>query len=371
MAERSARVARSGVEGRATIAALTGIRALAAFWVVLFHFRVELVALLPGLRPMLPFAAAGRVGVDLFFVLSGFILAYNYADRFRTVRRGAYGRFLWLRLARIYPVHLVTLGALVAVVAGMRAVGMPANPPGMYTAEAVVSNLLLVNAWPGMSLTWNYPAWSISAEWFAYLLFPFAALLLARVRSARAALVGAAAALAVMYGVFVAFPTGWPFPAPLVRIGAEFLAGMLLWAALRHGFGRRWGWSLIAAVTFAGIIAVGTALEAAGYNAIWVVPLLALLIVAVARGTGWLSRWLGSRHMVFFGQVSYALYMTHALCQLALTRVLPPDAYAGSGLLVRLGVVAAYTAVIMGVAVGVYKLVEIPSREWMRRRLAD
>jgi peptidoglycan/LPS O-acetylase OafA/YrhL len=199
---------------RTAIDALTGIRAFAAMWVVLFHFRTEIVALLPGVSPILSVAAAGRLGVDLFFILSGFILTYNYLDEFRTLRLRDYGRFLWLRLARIYPVHLFALAAVVAIVVAAKTIGLPVNPAHMYTTPTVVTNVLMVHAWTGMELTWNYPAWSISAEWFAYLAFPVAALALGRVRSARLALAGAVVAIAAMYAVFVLFPTGWPFPAP-------------------------------------------------------------------------------------------------------------------------------------------------------------
>jgi peptidoglycan/LPS O-acetylase OafA/YrhL len=351
---------------RSAIDALTGIRALAAFWVVLFHFRAELTTLLPALRPVLPFATAGRLGVDLFFVLSGFILAYNYVG---TVRLRGYGRFLWLRLARIYPVHLVTLVILVVAVIGMRTVGRSPNPASMYTAEAVLTNLLMVNAWTGMELTWNYPAWSISAEWFAYLLFPFLALGLARLRSARVALLLAAASLATMFAVFLAFPTGWPFPAPLVRIGAEFVAGALLCHVYRSTLGRTWRWGTIAAGLTVAVVVGATWLEATGRNSIWVTPLLAALIVAVARADSGPGNWLARPTMVYFGQVSYALYMTHGIGQLILVRLLPPHAFGGSNVALRVGIVVVYVVALLAAAIAMFRYVEEPGRHWMRRRV--
>ena len=70
---------------RPPLPALTGLRAVAAVWVVLFHYRDDLLALVPGLAPFDTFMRAGYLGVDLFFPLSGFVLAYTYADRMRSL----------------------------------------------------------------------------------------------------------------------------------------------------------------------------------------------------------------------------------------------------------------------------------------------
>jgi peptidoglycan/LPS O-acetylase OafA/YrhL len=352
------------------IEALTGLRAFAAIWVVAFHFRSEITTMLPGLRAVLPAAEAGRIGVDLFFVLSGFILAYNYAGTFGSLSARSYGRFLWLRLARIYPVHLVTLAALVAVVLAMRAIGMTPEPVNQYSDATIWSNLLMVHAWWGMELTWNYPAWSISAEWLAYLLFPVIMLALSRVRSPYAAVAGVVASYIGMYTIYVMFPTHWPFPVPLVRIGGEFLAGVFLYLVYQTGGDQTWRWSRIAPAALGGLIAVATILEAVGQSAIWSAPLCAILILALARARGWLSDLLGSRWAVYLGKVSYSLYMTHALCQLALTRAFPPETFAGSDLPVRLTAVACYAAVVLVIAVVVYHFIEEPSRKFMRRRVA-
>ena len=79
---------------------LTTMRFFAAAWVVLYHYWPLLVA---GEKPAL--VARGYLGVELFFVLSGFILSHVYLESFGA-RTFSYGRFLWARLARIYPVHL-------------------------------------------------------------------------------------------------------------------------------------------------------------------------------------------------------------------------------------------------------------------------
>ena len=94
------------------IKALTGLRIIAAVWVVLFHFRPMLHDAAPRFGDALaPVLNCGAQGVDLFFILSGFVLAtWNYLDRMGPSWSGrAALRFLWLRLARVWPVYLVTL----------------------------------------------------------------------------------------------------------------------------------------------------------------------------------------------------------------------------------------------------------------------
>ena len=351
---------------RTPIAALTGIRAVAAVWVVLFHFRAELVTLLPALEPLTPFAAAGRLGVDLFFVLSGFILAFNYADRFRSFSAGDYGRFLWLRLARVYPVHLFTLAVLVVTVVGIRAIGMTANPPELYTVPALFTNLLMVNAWTGMELTWNYPAWSISAEWFAYLLFPLIALAFARfgVRTAPRALAGVLITLAV--GLPLIDAASGREGVPLIRVGVEFLAGCFLFVLYRHT--RRRG-GLHAWVLPLSFVLVAALVWLSDARTLVVAPALVLVVWSAAQATGPLAGWLASRPMVFWGQVSFALYMTHAIVIFVLKHVVAPEDVAGSALVVRLAVLAGYLGTMAVVAVAAFLLVERPSREWLRLRL--
>ena len=126
--------------------ALTGIRGLAAWAVVLFHLRVSLVTVLPGWG--MAIAAKGYLAVDLFFMLSGFVLWYNYADRLRSGGWAATSQFWWRRVARIWPLHAAILTlfvayALLAVWRGLAA-GKPAgnNPwgEGANTLEWTLSS---------------------------------------------------------------------------------------------------------------------------------------------------------------------------------------------------------------------------------------
>ena len=111
--------------------------------------------------------ASGYLWVDFFFLLSGFILCHVHAEEFIPGQM-PYRKFLIKRIARIYPLHLFTLFALL----------LPIFHPQTTTrthgaAMTFVSNGLLVHAWGVLDeLTWNYPSWSISAEWATYLLFP-------------------------------------------------------------------------------------------------------------------------------------------------------------------------------------------------------
>src|SRR5471032_1559875 len=82
---------------------LTALRFFAAMWVVLYHYWPNLNG-----EHMPALVAHGYLGVELFFVLSGFILCHVYLDQFAS-GRFRYGGFLWARLARVYPLHIAAL----------------------------------------------------------------------------------------------------------------------------------------------------------------------------------------------------------------------------------------------------------------------
>ena len=146
--------------------ALTGLRGVAAIYVMFHHYFLGL--------PFHPggdaFLAHGYLAVDLFFVLSGFVLALNYAEIFEggfsLVR---YRTFLERRLARVYPLYCV----LTLLAAALVALGWLDWRSPLHPLVALLRNCFMIQVWNlGPSL--DPPAWSISAEWFAYLLFPLA-----------------------------------------------------------------------------------------------------------------------------------------------------------------------------------------------------
>jgi peptidoglycan/LPS O-acetylase OafA/YrhL len=85
---------------------LTGMRLFAAGWVVLYHFQGWLLMLFPFLHPLAPFFGLGYNAVPFFFLLSGFILSHNY---FSVYSVSYHPKFVFLRFARLWPVHFTTL----------------------------------------------------------------------------------------------------------------------------------------------------------------------------------------------------------------------------------------------------------------------
>ena len=124
-----------------------------------------------------PYVAAtpliGRLhlAVDLFFVISGIVIAERYADRITgTVD---YFRFMSRRVARLYPLHLATLAFYVAIGVLVWSGKLHPVDAARYNPQAILPNLLLTHAWlPSGVISFNYVSWSISAEFFVYLAFP-------------------------------------------------------------------------------------------------------------------------------------------------------------------------------------------------------
>lgn len=365
------------------IRALTGLRIVAAVWVVLFHFRPMLGDASPGFRDALaPVLDCGAQGVDLFFILSGFVLTWNYLDRMGrswSVRANLY--FLWLRLARVWPVYLVTLHlAAVWVIFTLHVGHVPSPEAGQLTAISYVRQILLVQLWfqpyfDGSS--WDGPAWSISAEWLAYLLFGLLILVIFRMKHATRARglmwLAFAASLPPVVLLLASgqFYTPWSW---LPRIVTQFAAGALACAAVRRlrptdRARRIAGYlSVLVGVAIVGILYLLHAHPLAGVeDSGGVVDVLFVpLVISLAIGVGSLPALLSTRLMVFGGQISFCLYMVHELVHTAWGWAVQQYELALQDQPWKWNVVG-LLAIALGAAILLYHFVEEPGRRWMRR----
>ena len=287
---------------------LTGLRGLAALWVIGFHYTL---GPLSPLSPQhgVPVLRAGYLGVDLFFFLSGFVIWHVHGDDFRRPSAVAFRHFLGLRLARLYPVYAFTMVLFLAIVLIGPLLGDTGLNPQNYQAGQFAVDLFLLQSW-GLSshLNWNYPAWSVSAEMFCYLLFPFAVPLLGRLGT-RAAAVLAGLILLAIAGLYF-FPYGETMnevlgaPA-LSRALLEFLEGCLLRRLIgQAGIGRiPWGLPIVA-LLLATAIAFVCRSPLAGFLPILLFP---ALILAASRQDSLIGRLAATPPLVAIGTASYSL----------------------------------------------------------------
>jgi len=353
------------------IGALTGVRALAAIWVVLFHIQAELTATFPGAQAFIEAAfASGYLGVDLFFILSGFIISYNYADWFATASPRRYATFLWARLARIYPVHLFTLALmLIFVVTRQDVFDLAVRMPERFTLDLLFENLALVQAWAlPIDTSWNVPAWSISAEWAGYLLFPIFVALVGVLRRPVTMLV--AIPLLILVPALVYLATDYPgtMAYGLPRFAAEFTVGCLLFRLYRLQIWRAAPWGAIGLGAFALTVVLGGVSARLGLEPFTWAPLaLATLVYGLAWEHGAFSAVLRRPWALYWGTVSYSLYMVHGMVLSMFRHYFTPTVFAASDLSVRIFLVTMLVAAIALLAAATYHWVERPSRALMRR----
>ncbi len=306
---------------RQHLRALTGIRFLAALWVLAFHAMPRMA--LP--TPVRQFVEAGYLGVSLFFVLSGFVLTHVYeaqvaAPPFRT------WTFLRARFARVYPGYSAAL--ILAIPLFVHDTTLAGAPRGATLAGVCSATLTMTQAWiPGWGCSWNCPGWSLSVEAFFYLSFPVLAPWVLRQTDRALAVVATGAVVTLaLFGALMAEDTpavlkpaadffqhlplnSWT---PILRL-PEFVIGICSARLLRHRDGRSrlcswWGPGAVALIV---LVVLETAAWQGGLarTAALVVP-SALLIAALADPTR--ETWLGSPLFVRLGNASYSLYLIHA-----------------------------------------------------------
>jgi peptidoglycan/LPS O-acetylase OafA/YrhL len=352
-------------QSHAGLDALTTLRFLAAFRVMMYHI-VNWQTKSFWLRALMD----TPLGVSYFFISSGFFLTYTHSP---AAARGTFDtRRFWLkRGVRILPVYYLGLIVALPLLVG----------GGAVTIGKTFATIFLLQAWfPASALYWNYPAWALSALAFFYLVFP-ALLLATRTTSRRtiwwfAALAWAATivpglAYAVINPDHLSVVTRYSRAPwidvlrynPLARL-PEFVLGVLSARVyLRAGGFTTRGTAVLCAALLAlsGGMVVAQLLPYTVVNNGFLDPLLIVLLAALASG-GRVARALSHPWLVFLGNTSYCLYLVHA-----------PLVYIAHALWPQYRRVPAFVAALVLVAIGVsillHRFVEVPITRALSARL--
>jgi peptidoglycan/LPS O-acetylase OafA/YrhL len=304
------------------ITPLTSLRGIAAVAVTGYH----LFWMWAGVT----FFSRAYLGVDFFFLLSGFVLAHVYQEGV------SLRSFFIARVARTYPLHLFMLVLF-----------LPAFGKGpSYETFPLLCNLAMTQVICGVG-SWNPPSWSLSAEWFAYLLFPFALapvqrcppwLAVTALVCCVAVMAASAEHLSATFGILA-----------LCRSMPEFLIGMIAYRAFQAR------WMTHPAWLAAAVLAMGFTSWLGGRD-IFLVLEMAVAIVACSS-----FRPLEWRPLVFLGEISYSLYMVHVLVGAASA---PMAGLVG----IRNASVVATLASILSItfATLTYRYIELPARTKLR-----
>jgi peptidoglycan/LPS O-acetylase OafA/YrhL len=298
-------------QSREFFRALESLRGIAALGVVLLHIAFAWTFPLYDLG----FIRNGYLMVDLFFVLSGFVICHRYGSRIETGRDAA--QFVWVRFGRLYPLHLiflfVFLGFEVAKYIGETQYGLIAHSKAFTSNNtfSFMSNLLLIQ---GLGVhdkdTYNLPAWSISTEFYVYIIF--AAILL--LFKARVAMVSASGLLIF---ASITLDSG-KLDHNIFRCVEGFFVGVITYhcyVALSTRqlpeLERRWYKHLPGILSCAGLIVFLSMKNGNGFDAL-ILPLVGLLILSITvTPKGLLSTILEVAPLVWVGKVSYSIYMVH------------------------------------------------------------
>lgn len=359
------------------IGALTSLRAPLAWWVVLYHLAAPtqwLGQILPP-GPVLELLGCGYVAVDVFFLLSGYILGRVYAD----IAQGQGRAYAVARLARLWPLHLFALLVCLPFAVGTWGWSLP-------VVLAVCA--LGLQAWiPPWSLAINPPAWSIADEAFFAAVFPACQQLLRRIT--RPAFLMGLVIVAWLAGLFLTWAvahgtTAWTWSAveshgatgpwedlvrffPLVRV-TEFLAGMALaaWHRQVDGSGDgRWLVPLGLGLLLAPLLCAGATLPYLLVHNGLLLPGAAALIIGLCDRR-WAGTWLCHPLALLLGRASFAMYLLHTpvmMCCNSLFKRLPHAWETGPWTMTLI-----YLALVQASAVAAHVWLEEPARRFVRRR---
>lgn len=376
---------------------LTALRGVAAILVALLHFHFFL-------GPVMPYGKANFIDnlylmVDLFFILSGFIMCYVYEDSFKIgIQKRKYKNFLVARLARIYPLHIFTLLAEVCIFLFLIAVGklefLPLPSQNMYNLNAIPTNLVFMHTLGFHDfVSWNSPSWSLGAEWWAYVLFPFLFVAFKKLKYKNwfiglgIAIIGWLCIEFILASMepFMHFPPDpnkksldviWHFGT--IRGIVGFIAGMAVWqlytkSKFKPFFGNGW------VFFFLTVLAI-LSMHFKWYNTSTVI-IFSIMILSAAYGSKTIDKFFAFRVLKKLGDWSFSIYLWHmVIINIILVSFVYQKTEPVKAFLLRpfqnekpfTIILFLLIFLIMTSFVGwlSFKYIETPTRKWIRRKFA-
>jgi peptidoglycan/LPS O-acetylase OafA/YrhL len=362
--------------GKVRLDALDSLRGLSALMVVLFHANFS------SLLYDLPIIRQSYLFVDFFFVLSGFIMYYNYGTLTDTT---SFRQFIGMRFFRLYPLHFALLMAFVgvnALHAFIRWIGNGTPAASGDTGFDLVLNLVLMNGLDIRPSSFNTPSWSISTEFWTYVLFGSIVLGFRNVRKFTMAIIFACVCICALvavyrhYGEMKGFVL---FSFPRCVFGF-FLGAAMGTLVVPAKIARVDGSSTIGtALQAAAILAAVAALTVVGYSAFEVfLPVLFAAVVGtfVIWPHSRLTQALSNRPLLWLGKHSYSIYMVHwfVLTQIAailhaVFHVPVIDRRFELAPTIGLAITILSIAIVLIAASQTYRFIEDPGRRFGRRIL--
>jgi peptidoglycan/LPS O-acetylase OafA/YrhL len=402
---------------RPDVPALTGLRFLAAFSVLLAHGLAATVASdEPPEGAVLWLMQSSGFGMTLFFVLSGFVIHYNYAGLVTDGRLRGIAAFFWARFARLYPLFLLMM--LVYVLVSQRHVAYWTGHPEQINAifQALPYFLLSIQSWiykliDGGALIdairgGSPPTWSISTEWFFYFAYPCIAWLILRARRPTAILLVAGLWCvlwtALSTGLYDRIPQidAWAvarfgpvagvqnkddsfvrwllYVSPYLRIG-EFVLGAItaqLYVALlsrdatrrESAVGGAVFWAAALSVFLINYLAYSPEVPLTIFRKMAMnfalAPSVALLVFCAARYQSAASRLLTSRPAIALGEASYSIYLVHSIVLISAVKLTGNVVHGSAYNVVKLIVLM---AIVVAISLLLYAYYEAPARRWLRQ----
>jgi len=359
---------------------LTPLRGIAALWVVVFHFSEIVVKFVSTDRSLL--LTKGYLMVDLFFIMSGFIIYHVYQQSFLSGVSGTNFRpFIVARFARVYPLHFFTLLLFVIIL-----VPLAGWDPVFSNPRAIPTNLLLIHSFGiHKGFNWNVPSWSISAEWWAYMVFPFLAVFIYRKRRMAITLMALFAVLAYLSIMFwiprvnMFDPTAphrqnldVTFDYGFLRGLAGFISGMILYKFYEAGFLAEAFQKDISAIVVMVACIISMHL---GWNDGFNVILFVGVVFAFAHNNGKLHILCNGRIAQYLGKISYSIYLMQLFPLIPLWGglklpglVYNADHSATAGFWTGVGYCLIYMVIVIGLASLTYYTIEKPCRKFFNRK---
>ncbi len=300
---------------------LTPLRAFAAIAVVYFHFNEIFVQFVSPEKTML--LRKCYLMVDLFFIMSGFIMLHVYGESFsKALHWESFRKFIKARFARLYPLHLFTLTIAVLMFYLSNAPVIPIEAR-INNPMAIPTHLLLLQSFGFHDIfTWNVPSWSISAEWWAYMVFPFLALLLARNKRIGIILI-TLLIITIYFSILYLVPKTNVFVPTLPNLNhdldvtfdygylrglAGFMTGMIAYTMYQNKTIIRF---LAKDIVCFIVIVVLLILMHFGLNDLIYIPLFLLLVLCFSKNESIIHKICNLKPLQYIGDISYSIYMIH------------------------------------------------------------